>query len=152
MGSTIVVAIANGVMKTKAPQRLSEFGGPVTFSVEWAKKLINKMGCVRRKQTTGKRQLPANFLVLKLEFLNRLGKVIEQFSIPPQFVINLDQTGLPIRPTTEWTMAPSGSQSVAVDGAEDKRMITMQVSRCRLWCFFVSTAHLWRKDRTLRTF
>lgn len=82
---------------------------------------------MRRKKTKSKRQLPADFLINKFEVLDRVENIIKKFAIPPKMVFTWDQTGLPLRPTSKWTIAPEGSQQIAVDGGEDKRMITMQL-------------------------
>jgi hypothetical protein len=41
-----------------------------------------------------------------------------------ELIINIDQTGLNIVPTSQWTMAPKGSKQIEITGIEDKRQIT----------------------------
>ena len=41
--------------------------------------------------------------------------------IPPELIINYEQTGTKYVPTSEWTLAEEGSKQVIVIGKEDKR-------------------------------
>ena len=45
-------------------------------------------------------------------------------AIPESLVINLDQTGIKLVPTGDWTMAEEGSKRVEVAGLGDKRQVT----------------------------
>ena len=45
---------------------------------------------------------------------------MKEHSIPPELVINLDETGLPLVTVSQWTLEEEG----AVTGLEDKRQIT----------------------------
>ena len=51
--------------------------------------------------------------------------------IPPHLILNWDQTGIKIVPSSSWTMNQSGAKRVEVCGVNDKRMIT---------CVFCGTA------------
>ena len=44
--------------------------------------------------------------------------------IPPDLIINWDQTGVKIVPTGEWTMNLAGEKVVSIVGSDDKREIT----------------------------
>ena len=44
--------------------------------------------------------------------------------IPDSLIINLDQTGIKLVPTEDWTMAAQGSRRIEVAGLDDKRQIT----------------------------
>ena len=50
--------------------------------------------------------------------------IVRCHKIPEKLVINLDQTGLNIVPSGEWTMEREGSKSVILAGLDDKRQIT----------------------------
>ena len=43
--------------------------------------------------------------------------------VPPDLIINWDQTGSKLVPVSSWTMAKEGSKQVLVVGKEDKREI-----------------------------
>ena len=44
--------------------------------------------------------------------------------VPPELIINWDQTGLNYVPVSSWTMAEEGSKRIEIDGKDDKRQIT----------------------------
>ena len=44
--------------------------------------------------------------------------------IPPELVINWDQTGIKIVPVSSWTMEKKGAKRVEIAGVEDKHQIT----------------------------
>ena len=45
-------------------------------------------------------------------------------NIPPHLIINWDQTGLYLVPSSNWTMAEKGKKRVSIRGLRDKQMIT----------------------------
>ena len=71
---------------------------------QWAKYLMDLVK--RRASTKAKVSLP-DFDRLKAQFLKA---VIEMEEIPPELVINWDQTGIHYVPVSSWTMAKVGSK------------------------------------------
>ena len=51
-------------------------------------------------------------------------------AIPESLVINLDQTGIKLVLTRDWTMAEEGSKRVEVAGLGDKRQVTATFAAC----------------------
>ena len=49
---------------------------------------------------------------------------VEMEEIPPELILNWDQTGIKIVPSNTWTMDQQGAKRVEVCGANDKRLIT----------------------------
>ena len=49
---------------------------------------------------------------------------MEMEDVPPQLVINWNQTGIRIVPGSSWTMELKGSKRVEIAGISDKRQIT----------------------------
>ena len=49
---------------------------------------------------------------------------MEMEEIPPELILNWDQTGIRIVPSNTWTMDQQGAKRVEVCGASDKRLIT----------------------------
>ena len=45
--------------------------------------------------------------------------------IPPELILNWDQTGLNLIPSSSWTMEQRGARRVEITGLNDKRMITV---------------------------
>jgi hypothetical protein len=56
--------------------------------------------------------------VLQLAFL------VDKYDIPPELVLNSDQTGVPFVPAPQYQWAPKGSKDVSVNGFGEKRQIT----------------------------
>lgn len=65
-----------------------------------------------------------NFELLKAQFLLDVKVAIEFDDIPPELVINWDQTGIHYVPVSSWTMENEGSKWVEIAGADDKQQIT----------------------------
>ena len=84
------------------------------------------MGYVKRKATTKTNtKLPQGvFLRQKASFLRETVSIVKIHNIPPELIINLDETGLQLVPVGDWTMTPEGSETVEIAGLGDKRQIT----------------------------
>lgn len=54
--------------------------------------------------------------------------VVHTHNIPPDLVINSDQTGMPLVPSPQYTRAPKGALDVTVNGYGEKRQITVTPS------------------------
>ena len=52
----------------------------------------------------------------------------EKWGIPPELVLNWDQTGIKLVPCSSWTMDQSGVKIVEIVGANNKRQITARIS------------------------
>ena len=63
--------------------------------------------------------------MLELLCLNKIKKSIKDGKIPPELVINWDQTGVKVVPASQWTMEERGAPRVEIAGEEDKRQITL---------------------------
>ena len=74
----------------------------------------------RHKATKAARKLPADFLEIKLSFLQRIKDEVEKNSIPQDLIANWDQTGSKLVPVSEWTMEKEGTKQVPVVGKDDK--------------------------------
>lgn len=67
---------------------------------------------------------PAQFDVLKAQFLADIRTVVSLEGIPAELIINWDQTGIKFVPVSCWTHEKKGSTQVEIAGVEDKRQIT----------------------------
>ena len=77
---------------------------------------------LKRKATTSKsKHTVTNF---KKSFLDEVVTTVLMEEIPPELVINWDQTGMKIVPSSSWTMNRSGAKRVDMIGVGDKRQIT----------------------------
>ena len=80
------------------------------------------MNFVKRKATTAKSEhAPEDVGVVEME------------EIPPELILNWDQTGMNLVPVSSWTMNQSGAKRVKVKGVSDKRQITDLISMSILW-------------------
>ena len=65
-----------------------------------------------------------DFSKVKKEFLQEVVTPVEMENIPPELIVNWNQTGIKIIPTTTWTMEKMGSKRVEIVGTNDKHQIT----------------------------
>ena len=104
---------------------LAEFGGPLELNRHWAYSLYKRMKFVRRKATTAKSKYTiADFERVKKTFLDEVISTVSMEEIPPELILNWDQTGIKIVPSSPWTMDRRGARRVEMIGTSDKRQIT----------------------------
>ena len=123
--ASVVVAAARGILMAQDKSLLAEFGGHITLSRHWAYHLLNRMNFVRRKATTSKSKYkPADFAAVKEQFLNDVVSIVTMEEIPPELILNWDQTGIHLVPVSPWTMEQAGSKRVEINGISSKQQIT----------------------------
>ena len=94
INTAVVVASAQGIVMNKNPDLLSSNGaGGIKLASDWAKSLLNMMGYVKRKACSKAKVDVAQFQQLK-DFLLEIKTIVSMDEIPPELVINFDQTGL----------------------------------------------------------
>lgn len=124
VNTNIVRAGARGLLKRLDRTRLAEYGGPATLSKGWADSLLKRMKFCRRMCTTKAQMPPEKIHELKTEFLQDIVDVVQFEKIPMELLINWDQTGLNLVPSSKWTLEKKGTKRVGLKGFQDKRMIT----------------------------
>ena len=82
------------------------------------------MRLVKRKATKAARKTPPNFADIKLTCLQRVADIVHESKVPPELVINWDQTGAKFVPASQWTLAEQCVKQVDVTGLDDKRELT----------------------------
>jgi hypothetical protein len=123
--ASVAVAAARGIVMAIDRRQLAEFGGHIKLSREWVYHLLGHMKFVKRKATTAKsKHTPEDFAAVKQAFLDDVEAVVTMEDIPPELVLNWDQTGIHLVPASTWTMDREGSKRVEISGANDKRQIT----------------------------
>ena len=123
--ASVVVAAARGIMISCDRSQLYEFGGHISLSRQWAYHFLGRMHFVRRKATTSKsKHKPADFTEVKKSFLDDVQSVVMMEEIPPELILNWDQSGIHLVPASSWTMEQVGSKRVEITGVNDKRQIT----------------------------
>ena len=104
---------------------LAEYGRHIELNVDWAYSLLRRMKFVQRKVTTDKsKHVVAEFLEPKEQFPADVIAMVEMEEIPPELILNWDQTGIKIVPSSTWAMEWQGTKRVDLVGVGDKRLIT----------------------------
>ncbi|KIO20133.1 hypothetical protein M407DRAFT_16027 [Tulasnella calospora MUT 4182] len=80
-----------------------------------------------RRATRAAQKVPANWVDQMQELRLRLAWYIKEYDIPPELIINFDQTNIVYSHGSSTTWAPTGSKQVAVVGLEEKRAFTVVV-------------------------
>ena len=124
VNTAIAIATATGVIRKRDKSLLIENGGPLELTKNWAKSLLFRMGFVKRRGNTKVKVSVEHFETLKTQFLLDIKATVEMQEIPPELIINWDQTGIKIVPVSSWTMEKRGAKRVAIAGVGDKRQIT----------------------------
>jgi hypothetical protein len=87
--------------------------------------LLKRMNMVKRKGTTSKKTFVVeNCTQEKDKYLKSIKSKVEMYKMPPELVINWDQTGINIVPVSRWTVDVEGAKRVEITGIDDKRQIT----------------------------
>ena len=125
VSSRIAMAAARGVLLSYDKYKLAEFGGHVVLNRHWAYSLLKRMKYAKRKATTAKSKYTgSDFKEAKKNFLDEVVTTVRMEAIPPELILNWDQTGIKIVPSSTWTMDQRGSKRVEMKGVDDKRQIT----------------------------
>lgn len=124
-GSVINTTVAHAVARALITKYPHIAGNVDVESSRWAKSLFARMNYVRRRKTSSKVDIPENARKeIEFLFLHEIVSKVEKHNIPPELIINIDQTPLKYVPVGNTTLAPRGETSVTVEGSADKRMIT----------------------------
>ena len=88
VNSAIVIACAEGLVKSRDANLLEANGGHLTFSKSWAQSFLQQMGFVKRRATTKSKVLVSDFDDVKKQFLFDIKAVTEMEEIPNDLIIN----------------------------------------------------------------
>ena len=124
INAPITTAVARGIVVASDANLLAENGGPINLTRDWAKRLLGRMGLVKRKASTTSKVTPEKFDQLKQQYLEDIRTIVEFEDIPPELIINWDQTAIKYVPVSNWTMEAKGSTRIEIQGVDDKRQIT----------------------------
>ena len=87
------------------------------FNKHWAHSLLDHMGLVQRKATTATSKYTEE---MKANFMQDVVSTIVVEDIPPELIVNWDETGIKMVPCTQWTMEKQGTRIVELTGMKDK--------------------------------
>ena len=77
----------------------------VELNVHWAQSFLCHINFVQRKGTTAKsKQTPTDLKEKKTTFLNDVVTVVQMEEIPAELIMDWDQTGIRLVPSSNWTM------------------------------------------------
>ena len=83
----------------------------VNFS-RWTKSLFARMNFVKRRKTSSKLGIPDKARKeIEFLFLHEIVTKVEKHNIPPELILNIDQTPLKYVPVGNETLAPRGETS-----------------------------------------
>ena len=121
VNSRIAMSAAWGLLLHFNPSMLKENGGHIELSRNWTLSLLERMKFVKRKATTAQsKESVADFLERKQAFLREVVTTVEMEDVQIELVLNWDQTGIKIVPTSNWTMELSGPKRVEMSALTDK--------------------------------
>ena len=91
--------------------------------------LYKRWGLVKRRKTCGRKHVDMEHVnKMKRKFIEDIEAMQVEHGIPPELIINWDETQSNIIPSTDYTMAQKGATKVPLIGVDDKRAITTTIS------------------------
>ena len=122
VNSCVVKATALALVNSNNISGLKGFEPKLT----WVKSIYRRCNFTRRAGTTTRPPVPRGvFEECKLTFLINISRAITQHKIPPELVLNADQTASSYVSVGRMTMASKNSSSVPIKGLTDKRNLTL---------------------------
>ena len=88
VNTEVAIGTAIGVVSTYDANLHSTNGGPIDISREWAKRLLRRMGLVKRQGTTKAKVDPKDFETLKKQYLADIRTKVYMEDIPTDLIIN----------------------------------------------------------------
>ena len=121
VNTLVVMGAAEGIVGARDISKLKQ----IEITKSWARSLLQRMGYVKRKCTTSAKLPSSLFDESKEIFLADIAAEVVMNEVPKELIINWDQTGLSIVPTSDWTMEKRGTKVVPIANTDDKRQLTM---------------------------
>ena len=122
-GGVISRSIAISVAKVLLER--DESFGKIKITETLAKSLLKRMGYVRRAKTSSTVDIPDGARKeIEYQYLYDIVSAVEKWNIPPDLVVNFDQTPSKLVPVGCSTLAKRNSTNVTIAGSSDKRTIT----------------------------
>ena len=106
---------------------LAEYGGHINITRHWTYSLFQNEVCPNKSHFVSKYYNVTNFAEIKRQFLDAVVETVEMekvLYVCPELILNWDQMGIQIVPSSTWTMDREGVSRIDVVGAKDKRLIT----------------------------
>ena len=121
----ITISIAKSLVKAHNRTLLKEHGGSINLHQIWAQSIHRRLGFVKRKATTSKQPVSPGFIYeVGFTFYSVIQRNINAYLIPPELVINTDQTPLRFYLAPTHILTKKGEASVPITNSSDYRQIT----------------------------
>ena len=121
----VVIAVGNGVLASKCPDKMSRNGGSIELSIKWARNILKSMNWTRRRGTTAKRKMnPALYDELCFTWKRNIAEIVLEHKIDKSLILNFDQTPLGYTSPAKVTFTEFRASSVPIANLDDKRQIT----------------------------
>ena len=119
---SVVKASALSLVNSNSSANFSGFEA----TAPWVRSIYKRCNFSRRAGTTTRPPVPRGiYEECKLTYLTDINRAITQHNIPPELVINADQTPCSYVSVRRMTMATCNSSAVPTKGLTDKRNITL---------------------------
>ena len=116
VNGAIVAGAIQGILSAEAPWRLKVNGGDIDpASPSLIQSTYRSYNLVKRKGTSSRGVVDKIEVdAIKNKFVAEIEALILEFQIPNELIINYDETGLPIIPVSDYTMAEKGSKTINI--------------------------------------
>ena len=103
-----------------------KYGGTIELKHPWAQSLMRRMNFVKRRGSTqAKTKLSdADIAKYRKSYLLQIKGMVDAHKIPSALVIDWDQAGVKLVPSSNWTLEQEGAKRVAIAGINDKGQVT----------------------------
>ena len=119
----VVAAAAKGIAEAKDAMLLAENDGAIDLTKDWGKRLLGRIRFVKCKCTTAaKKASQEEFEEVKTQYLEDIETVAKLEDIPPELVVNWDQTAIKYVPISSWTQEKKGAKCVEIVSTDDTRL------------------------------
>ena len=107
---------------------LKEEGGKYNYGHSWAMRFYARHKIVLRACTTKMRELPGDFEEKKSNYLRIGAELLFKYKVPPELVINGDETAVQLVSRAKFTRNVPGAKRVRILGiGDDKAQITVTI-------------------------
>ena len=121
----IMMAIAEEIVTANDRTLLKENGGIIELWNKLRESVTKRIGFIKSKATTAK-PIIAPGLISEIEhrFYHSINEIAKAHDIPPEIIINIDQTFLPFIHISKYTLEEKVTLRVSFPGTVDYRQIT----------------------------
>lgn len=112
VNSAKALGAARGIILKTSRYHLPEYGGNIILNKDWAKALLQRMECVKISKS---KNVIECFDELKADLLQQVQTMVAMEDIPAELILNWDQTGINIVPSSTMDDGSKGVMACGVD-------------------------------------